>query len=237
MDDLLAEVARRGPALAVVAHPDDESFGLGAVLGALAAAGAEVRVLCFTHGEMSTLGEAPGLGDVRRRELASAARRLGLASAALCRFPDGGLDRVPAGVLDAVAEAHLCGVATLVVFDPGGVTGHPDHRAATAAAYRAARRRRLPVLEWGVAPAVAAGLNAELGTGFVALAGEDAVDVVVERRAQLAAIACHASQATGNAVLRRRLQLEGDTERVRLRPPDTDRRTGDLFLRDRALRP
>ncbi len=43
--------------LAVCAHPDDESFGLGAVLGALSDRGATTRVLCFTHGEASTLGE------------------------------------------------------------------------------------------------------------------------------------------------------------------------------------
>ena len=41
--------------LAVVAHPDDESFGLGAVLAGFVDAGAAVAVLCFTHGESSTL--------------------------------------------------------------------------------------------------------------------------------------------------------------------------------------
>ncbi len=43
--------------LAVVAHPDDESFGLGAVIDALTSAGAAVHVLCFTRGEASTLNE------------------------------------------------------------------------------------------------------------------------------------------------------------------------------------
>jgi len=36
--------------LAVVAHPDDESFGLGAVLASFAETGARVSVLCFTRG-------------------------------------------------------------------------------------------------------------------------------------------------------------------------------------------
>ena len=40
--------------LAVVAHPDDESFALGAVLAGFADAGAAVALLCFTHGESST---------------------------------------------------------------------------------------------------------------------------------------------------------------------------------------
>jgi len=42
--------------LAVCAHPDDESFGLGATLAAFAAAGSSTALLCFTHGETSTLG-------------------------------------------------------------------------------------------------------------------------------------------------------------------------------------
>lgn len=42
--------------LAVVAHPDDESFGLGAILAALTSRGTTVRVLCFSHGEASSLG-------------------------------------------------------------------------------------------------------------------------------------------------------------------------------------
>ena len=43
--------------LAICAHPDDESFGLGAILGVVAELGTRVRVLCFTHGEASTLGD------------------------------------------------------------------------------------------------------------------------------------------------------------------------------------
>jgi GlcNAc-PI de-N-acetylase len=43
--------------LAVVAHPDDETFGLGAIAGQFAKDGASVHVLCFTHGEASTLNE------------------------------------------------------------------------------------------------------------------------------------------------------------------------------------
>ncbi len=41
----------------VFAHPDDESFRLGAVLGDFTAQGTRPgRGLCFTHGEASTLG-------------------------------------------------------------------------------------------------------------------------------------------------------------------------------------
>lgn len=43
-------------ALAVIAHPDDESFGLGALIDTVVRAGGHTAVLCFTRGEASTLG-------------------------------------------------------------------------------------------------------------------------------------------------------------------------------------
>ena len=52
--------------LAVVAHPDDESFGLGAIIDKMTSAGAAVHVLCYTRGEASTLNQA-GADLVRQR--------------------------------------------------------------------------------------------------------------------------------------------------------------------------
>ena len=46
--------------LAGVAHPDDESYGLGAILDAFARAGAGVELLCVTNGGASTLHGPPG---------------------------------------------------------------------------------------------------------------------------------------------------------------------------------
>ncbi|MFI6402263.1 PIG-L family deacetylase [Streptomyces sp. NPDC050548] len=54
----LPDDLRRVPA--VVAHPDDESFGLGGLLALLSARGVPTTVLCFTHGEASTLHAGPG---------------------------------------------------------------------------------------------------------------------------------------------------------------------------------
>jgi N-acetylglucosamine malate deacetylase 2 len=118
-----------------------------------------------------------------------------------------------------VVEASLGDAATLVAFEPGGVTGHCDHRAATASAHRVAGRHRLTVVEWGVAATVAAALNAEFATTFVALEGDGTADVAVDRAAQRAAIACHHSQARDNPVLVRRLELAGPVERIRVRQP------------------
>jgi LmbE family N-acetylglucosaminyl deacetylase len=200
-------------ALVVVAHPDDESFGLGAVLARLAGAGTSIRVLCFTHGEASTLGGDADLAVVRPAELACAAERLAVGDVTLLDHPDGALADVPGAALEAAVEDHLRDAELVVVFEPGGVTGHPDHRAATAAAEAVAARRALAVLEWGVSPDVADALNRELGTGFTAL---DGADVDVDRAPQWRAIECHGSQSRDNPVLRLRLELQGNHDRIRL---------------------
>ncbi|QBJ98336.1 PIG-L family deacetylase [Rhodococcus sp. ABRD24] len=216
---VLDEVASLGSALVVVAHPDDESFGLGGVLAALTRSGVDVRVLCLTHGEASTLGATKDLAAVRRDELATAAERLGVSDVVLHDFPDGGLDAIDPAVLDGVVLDVLGSAATLIGFDADGVTGHPDHRAATAAALRVAMDQGLHVLEWGVSPAVAEVLNAELGTTFAGLTGDSASDIEVDRTVQLEAIACHESQSTDNPVLVRRLEISGPVDRIRLRRP------------------
>ena len=208
--------------LAVVAHPDDESFGLGAVLHAFARAGSEVTVLCLTHGEASSLHEVSGdLHAVRERELAAAAKILGLARVHLLDHPDSALTAVAAMQL----TADVRGLATdacadgLVVFDRSGVTGHPDHAAATAAALTAAAQTDLPVLEWTLPVAVATALNAELNAGFTGhLDGEIDLVIPVDRTVHRAAIAAHASQATPQSPVWLRLELLGPREYLRLSP-------------------
>lgn len=208
--------------LAVVAHPDDESFGLGAVLAHLGEQGAEVAVLCFTRGEASTLGVAdPSLGDRRGAELAAAATELGVSRVELFDRPDGSLASEPLDQLAAevASVAEAVGAELLVVFDQGGVTGHPDHGRATEAALAGAPD--LPVLAWTLPRPVADDLNAELGTAFVGR-GDDEIDLVVavDRIRQQRAIARHASQSGDNPVLARRLERLGGSEWLRwLRPP------------------
>jgi LmbE family N-acetylglucosaminyl deacetylase len=208
-----------GPVLAVVAHPDDESFGLGAVLSTLVEAGRDVRVVCLTRGEASTLGAPDNLADIRRAELSRAAACLGVSEVTLEDFPDGGLNRVSPEVLDEAVERRLGDARLVVVFEPGGVTGHPDHRVATETALRVAARHHLAVVEWGVAPEIATALRREIGVKFVVLDGAGVADVSVDRARQLAAVDCHTSQIRDNPVLARRLALQGDRERIRLRCP------------------
>jgi len=203
--------------LAVCAHPDDESFGLGAALAGFAESGAEVAVLSFTRGESSTLGATgfDALSAVRAHELRAAAQVLGVSRVVLLEHPDGGLHDIPLEslVADVRRVAGDCSPDILLVFDTSGVTGHADHCRATEAAVVAAHALELPVLAWGITRIVAEQLNAELGTEF---SGRDAeeFDIVaaIDRSVQRAAIACHASQSTGNDTLWRRLALQGDVE-------------------------
>ena len=196
----------------------------GPDLAGFADAVAAVAVLCFTHGESSTLHGIEGdLDSVRAGELAGAARVLGVDPVRLLGYPDGALAEVDVGdlsahVLDLAGEVGADG---LLVFDTDGVTGHLDHASATVAALAAADRAGLTVLGWTVPRSVAFALNEEYGAAFT---GHDPQDidlvVTVDRTRQLAAVACHPSQAIPGSLLWRRLDQLGDTEYLRwLRRP------------------
>ena len=161
--------------LAVVAHPDDESFGLGAILSSLAGAGARVHVLCLTRGEASTLHGARGeeiegdLSVIRERELRAAADALGARGVTLLDLPDGGLTALGADAIDDAVEREIEAVRPdgLVAFDSTGISRHPDHVAATAAAVRAGERHDLGVLAWVLPAAICATLAGEGYAGFL----------------------------------------------------------------------
>lgn len=199
-----------GTVLAVTAHPDDESFGLGAVLDGFRRNGARTSVLCFTRGEASTLGDG-ALARIRTAEAEHAARILGVGRLWIGDHPDGSLAEVDRSELAGTVRraAREGGVDGLLVFDADGVTGHPDHAAATDAAVVAAAGLSLPVLAWTVPDRVGRALDAEFGTAFGGRAEADLV-VPVDRTVQLEAIDAHRSQA--NPVVRRRLEHCGDRE-------------------------
>lgn len=213
--------------LVVVAHPDDESFGLGAVVDAFTTRGSRVSVLCLTEGETSTLGAGINLARMRREELAAASQELGVTDSVMHHHPDGALRSVCRHVLagevvDEVGAVHAEG---LLVFDANGVTGHPDHGAATAAAVLAAEVLDLPVLAWTLPTAVADQLNDELGGSFSGCAPEEIdLTITVDRTHQIAASHAHHTQAVPSSPLWRRLELLGDEEHLRwLRRPSPER--------------
>lgn len=204
--------------LALVAHPDDESFGLGALLDGAARAGWRTGVLCATHGEASTLhGVAGDLRTIRERELHSAARQLGVDWVRLLDHADGALGDSRRLLTDDVAAAVSAFAPDLLLtFDPNGITGHPDHVVMSQVAADVAADTRLPILAWGLPEAVVRALTDEGFGGFQAQPDDDRTLVVtVDRTAQRWAVAEHPSQAVPGSPLWRRLELLGDLEQVR----------------------
>lgn len=216
----LARLQQYRRILAVVAHPDDESFGLGAVLGFLRDIGCRTALLCFTHGEASTLhGVSGDLRAVRAHELRAAALVLGSHPIRLLDYGDGKLGDVE---LDALREDVRTMIEKvyadlLLTFDEGGITGHRDHVRATEAATAVARQKQIPVLAWALPLGIALTLNREFGTSFYGRPPSQ-IDLTlsVDRTTQRRAIGCHPSQADHNPVLWRRLELLGNTESLRL---------------------
>jgi len=155
---------------------------------------------------------------VREAELAVASKVLGVARTMLHDHPDGALNevcqaRLAAEVVAVADSSHPVGV---LAFDNGGVTGHPDHVAATSAAVLAAEMLDLPVLGWTLPETVAAQLNQEIGATFKGHAdGEIDLRVTVDRSRQRQASRAHVSQALPDSVLWRRLELLGDIESLR----------------------
>ncbi|HET9070816.1 MAG TPA: PIG-L deacetylase family protein [Acidimicrobiales bacterium] len=208
-----------GSVVAVCAHPDDESFGLGGILDAWARRGIPVALLSFTRGEASTLGAGEGaLAAVRADELERAAAVLGVGRTTLMDYPDGQLSGQDLPALAAAVEALAVEVRadTLLAFDAGGITGHPDHQRATEAALLAGERLDLPVVAWCLPETVTTTLGAEFGVPFVGRP-ETEIDlrVAVDRARQRRAIDCHRSQATDNPVMERRLALQDGEEALR----------------------
>lgn len=228
-DVLRSRLPRAERVLVVCAHPDDESFGLGAVLSTLVDAGSEIEVMCFTHGEASSLGSRTDLAAIRAQELDAASQVLGISRTHLLDYPDGSLAAVPIDRLVDDITSKTSKADLVIVFDRDGITGHPDHRQATRAGIAWARSTRVGILEWVISADVAKALNSELATAFVGRSSNE-VDfkIVVDRGNQIEAIGCHASQSNDNPVLWRRLALQGDREYLRFTDPVSDGSPGPV---------
>src|SRR6266545_3609994 len=121
--------------MCVLAHPDDESLGMGGTLAKYAAEGVETYLVTATRGERGRYGdsgERPGpdvIGKTREAELRAAAKELGLREVEILGYPDGALDTVDPAAAQKTIAGHLRRVKPHVVitFGPDGAYGHPDH--------------------------------------------------------------------------------------------------------------
>ncbi len=121
--------------MAVLAHPDDESLGIGGTLPHYSAQGVSTHLVCATRGERGRYfdnSDRPSddeVGRIREGELMEAARVLGVSDVRLLGYRDGSLDAVsPRGAIGRIV-AHIRRVRpqVIITFDPWGGYGHPDH--------------------------------------------------------------------------------------------------------------
>lgn len=156
-----------GGLLAIFAHPDDETFGVGGTMAHYAARGVPVTMVSATRGEVGEI--APGtdatpetLGEFREQELRDAMAILGVTDVRFLGFRDSGMHGTtendnPRAYINADAEAVVGAIVriirerrpdVIVTWDASGGYGHPDHIAvhehATAAFEAAADPSRFP---------------------------------------------------------------------------------------------
>jgi len=146
--------------LVVVAHPDDETFGMGGTLALYAYLGVEIHLICTTRGEVGEVDAEKmkgfsSIGDLREHELRCAANVLGLREVHFLGYRDSGMpgsdeNKHPDAFINASVDdvAEIIAVMmreikpdVVLTFDPIGGYMHPDHIAAhkaTVAAFELA---------------------------------------------------------------------------------------------------
>jgi N-acetyl-1-D-myo-inositol-2-amino-2-deoxy-alpha-D-glucopyranoside deacetylase len=132
--------------LAVLAHPDDESFGLGGTLALYAQRGYDTYLICATRGEAGSVEEEhlrgfKDIADMRTAELDCAAAHLGLKDVIYLGYRDSGMpgsddnkhsnaqinhpvEEVAGRVVKYIRELKP---EVVLTFDPIGGYKHPDH--------------------------------------------------------------------------------------------------------------
>jgi len=132
--------------LAVLAHPDDETFGLGGTLAFYSQKGYNAYYLCATRGEAGSVDEEHLVGykdtaELRSDELMRAAKILGLKDVFFLGYHDSGMPGMEANKhpdaqinhsIDEVAGRVVKYIRELkpdvvITFDPIGGYKHPDH--------------------------------------------------------------------------------------------------------------
>jgi LmbE family N-acetylglucosaminyl deacetylase len=184
--------------LAVLAHPDDESFLMGGTLARYAAEGVDIRVVTATRGEAGRGDRDPEQNGRRReRELRAAIAVLGVRSLEILGYPDGGLARLPRSVLvRRVMDTILAWAPDVVLtFGPDGISGHADHLAIGEATADAAASVGGKIRLFQVVPSPATRQSCRRGSETFDATGLTAVDISEHRLAKVRAMQSHASQS------------------------------------------
>jgi LmbE family N-acetylglucosaminyl deacetylase len=120
---------------AIFAHPDDETFCVGATIAKYADLGLETDLFCATDGDAGkysgvAVSSREELAVIRRNEARAAAHILGIASIELAGYADGTLQQLdPAELTGSIVAFIRRRKPTIILtFGPEGApTGHRDH--------------------------------------------------------------------------------------------------------------
>ncbi len=130
--------------LYIFPHPDDESFGPGAVMAKQRREGHEVFLLVLTRGGATRQRYRLGytveeMGAVRAREMEDVARVYDLSGLEILDFPDSGLKECDPRRLEAAVRAELGRLRpdVVVTYPAHGISGFHDHLVTHAVVKRA----------------------------------------------------------------------------------------------------
>lgn len=137
---------RKNSLMAVLAHPDDESFGMGGTLAKYAQADVDVYLVCATRGEVGEMDPEYLEGfnspaERREFELRCAAKNLGIKEVIFLNYRDSGMtgsehnhhpESLFSATLDKVSEDIIqifrrVQPEVVITFDSIGGYRHPDH--------------------------------------------------------------------------------------------------------------
>jgi len=129
-----------------LAHPDDESFGLGGLIAKYVAEGVDVYYLCATNGERGTvkpelLNGYASIAELRLAELECASQKLGFKKVFKLGYKDSGMmnsadnqdaeclwqapqEQVTRRVVEVIRDIQP---QVVITFNRYGGYGHPDH--------------------------------------------------------------------------------------------------------------
>ena len=131
------DLKKLGTILGIWAHPDDESYTMGAIMAAASQNGQEVVCITATRGEGGIQDEsrwpAHKLGEIRERELYVCLEILGGIKHHWLEYSDGHCEHVDMAKAAQVIAELMVSIKpdTILTFGPDGMTGHPDHVAAS----------------------------------------------------------------------------------------------------------
>lgn len=132
--------------LVVVAHPDDETFGMGGTMAKMVEQGHAVTLVCATRGEVGEISDPAlatpeTLGQVREQELRNAMLQLGVEDVRFLDYRDSGMAGTPENddtsafiqaepmevSMDLTAIMQEVNPDIVITWDASGGYGHPDH--------------------------------------------------------------------------------------------------------------